>query len=440
MRLHIIASAVLFGIGAATLAVSAEGEDTNSREATFRQLELFGDVLSRIESDYVTEPDKAELIESAIDGMMQALDPHSSYLSPDDFQDMQVTTSGEYGGVGIEVTIRDDLITIISPIAETPGERAGLEPNDQIIAVDGESMIGATMDDAVERMRGPAGEPVILSILREGVEDPFDVTVVRDLIEVRAAYWRMEEGDTPYLRITTFNENTTANAVTGIEDLTEAYGGPLPGLILDLRSNPGGLLDQSVSISSLFLDGGEVVSTRGRDPRDTRRYNAEPGDILNGAPIVVLINSGSASASEIVTGALQDRERATIVGMTSFGKGSMQTVVPLRGGRDGALRLTTARYYTPSGRTIQATGIAPDIAIAPRRVAEEEIESVNTYAEAALRNALENENGAEREELQNELSHTEMPPEDWDASEDYQLHRGIEILNAMMSREQAQLQ
>jgi len=436
MRLHILASAVLFGIGAATLAVSARGDD-NTREATFRQLELFGDVLSRIEADYVTDPDKAELIESAIDGMMSALDPHSSYLSPNDFQNMQVTTSGEYGGVGIEVTIRDEMITIISPIAETPGERAGLEPNDRIIAVDGENMLGATMDDAVDRMRGPAGAPVVLTILRESVEDPFDVTVVRDLIEVRAASWRMEDGDTPYLRINTFTENTTENALTGLNDLTEAYGAPLPGLILDLRSNPGGLLDQSVTVSSLFLDGGEVVSTRGRDPRDTRRYNAEPGDFLNGAPIVVLINSGSASASEIVTGALQDRERATIVGMTSFGKGSMQTIVPLRGGQDGALRLTTARYYTPAGRTIQATGIAPDIAIAPRRI--EDPENLRTYAEATLRNSLENENGVEREELTDELSHTEMPPEDWIEGEDYQLHRAIEILNAMMAQDQARL-
>jgi len=435
MRLHVLASAVLFGIGAATLAVSARGDDP--REATFRQLELFGDVLSRIEADYVTDPDKAELIESAIDGMLEALDPHSSYLSPEDFQDMQVSTSGEYGGIGIEVTIRDDMITIVSPIAETPGERAGLEPNDRIIAVDGENMLGASMDDAIERMRGPAGDPVVLTILRETEDDPFDVTVVRDLIEVRSATWRMEEGDIPYLRINTFNENTTENAITGLNDLTEANGGPLPGLILDLRSNPGGLLDQSVTISGLFLDGGEVVSTRGRDPRDTRRYNAEPGDMLNGAPIVVLINSGSASASEIVTGALQDRERATVIGMTSFGKGSMQTVVPLRGGRDGALRLTTARYYTPAGRTIQATGIAPDLFIAPRRV--EETEDLRVYGESSLRNSLENETGAEREGLQDELSHTEMPPEGWDETEDYQLHRAIEVLTSMMAQQQARL-
>lgn len=432
MRTHILVSAVFFGLGAAAIAVSAEGDD-RAREETFRQLELFGDVLSRIESDYVTEPDKAVLIESAIDGMLRALDPHSAYLSPDDFQDMQVSTRGEYGGVGIEVTIRDELITIISPIAETPGERAGLEPGDRILAVDGESMLGADMNDAVDRMRGPAGEPVTLTIGREGL-DPFDVTIVRDIIEVRAASWRLEEGDTPYLRIATFNEHTTENVMAGLSDLATAYGGPLPGLILDLRSNPGGLLDQSVSVSSLFLDGGEVVSTRGRDPRETQRYNAEPGDVLNGAPIVVLVNQGSASASEIVTGALKDRERATVVGMTSFGKGSMQTVVPLRGGRDGALRLTTARYYTPAGVSIQATGIVPDVAISSRRI---DPDAAGRFTEASLRNALVNETGEQRLELDAES--VEQPPEDWAEDRDYQLHRAIEILNSMMSSDHAAL-
>ncbi|XBQ17416.1 MAG: S41 family peptidase [Oceanicaulis sp.] len=433
MRMHILASAVFFGLGAATIAVSAEGDDRN-RDETFRQLELFGDVLSRIEADYVTEPDKAELIESAIDGMLQALDPHSSYLSPDDFQDMQVSTRGEYGGVGIEVTIRDEMITIVSPIADTPGERAGLESGDRIIAVDGDSMLGADMSEAVDRMRGPEGEPVTLTIAREGV-DPFDVTIVRDIIEVVSARWRLEEGDTPYLRITTFNEHTTENVVTGLRDLTEAYGGPLPGLVLDLRSNPGGLLDQSVTVSSLFLDGGEVVSTRGRDPRDTQRYNADPGDMLNGAPIVVLINQGSASASEIVTGALKDRERATVLGMTSFGKGSMQTVVPLRGGRDGALRLTTARYYTPAGVSIQATGILPDIAVSARRI---DPDAPSRFTEADLRNALTNETGVEREEI--DAQTVEQPPEDWDEERDYQLHRAIEVLQAMMETDQAALE
>lgn len=434
MRLHIIASAIAFGIGAAALTVQAQGDD-GAREETFRQLELFGDVLSRIEADYVTDPDKAELIESAINGMLGSLDPHSAYLNPDDFQDMQVSTSGEYGGIGIEVTIRDDMVTIVSPIADTPGEAAGLESGDRIIAVEGESMIGADISEAVDRMRGPAGEPITITIAREG-SDPFDVTIVRDIIEVRAARWRMEgeSTDIPYLRITTFNEQTTQNALEGLRDLREASGGELPGLILDLRSNPGGLLEQSVTLSSLFLDGGEVVSTRGRDPRDTQRYNAEPGDMLGGAPIVILINQGTASASEIVTGALQDRERATVIGLTSFGKGSMQTVVPLRGGRDGALRLTTARYYTPAGRTIQATGIGPDIAVSPRRI---EPDAPSGFTEADLRNSLQNETGAERADL--EETEVEQPPEDWPEGEDYQLHRAIEVLEGMMGRAEARL-
>ena len=434
MRLHIIASAIAFGIGAAALTVQAQGDD-RAREETFRQLELFGDVLSRIEADYVTEPDKAELIDSAINGMLRSLDPHSAYLNPDDFQDMQVSTSGEYGGIGIEVTIRDEMITIVSPIADTPGERAGLESGDRIIAVEGESMLGADISEAVDRMRGAAGEPITITIARDDA-DPFDVTIVRDIIEVRAARWRMEgeANDIPYLRITTFNEHTTENAVEGLRDLTEAAGGELPGLILDLRSNPGGLLEQSVTVSSLFLDGGEVVSTRGRDPRDTQRYNADPGDMLGGAPIVVLINQGSASAAEIVTGALQDRERATVVGLTSFGKGSMQTVVPLRGGRDGALRLTTARYYTPAGRSIQATGLEPDIAVSPRRINPD---APSGFTEADLRNALDNENGVEREDLDETV--VEQPPEDWPEGEDYQLHRAIEELRAMMGRVEARL-
>jgi len=432
MRLHIIAAAALVGVGAAALAFSNENE-TDSRDETFRQLELFGDVLSRIESDYVTDADKAELIENAIDGMLRSLDPHSSYLSADDFRDMQVATRGEYGGLGIEVSMRDDMITIISPIAETPAERAGLEPNDRIIAVDGESMMGAGLNEAVDRMRGPAGEAITLTIAREDV-DPFDVTIIRDIIEVRSVSYRLEEEDTPYLRISTFNEHSTENVVEGVQALEEEFGAPLPGLVLDLRSNPGGLLEQSVTVADLFLDGGEVVSTRGRDARETQRYNARPGDMLNGAPIVILINSGSASASEIVTGALQDRERALVIGTTSFGKGSMQTVIPLRGGRDGALRLTTARYYTPAGRSIQATGIEPDLLVSSRRI---DPEAVQAFTEANLRNALGNENGSERETIDDAV--VDQPPEDWPEGEDYQLSRAIEELQARMETRQARL-
>ncbi|MCC5997262.1 MAG: S41 family peptidase [Oceanicaulis sp.] len=431
MRLLIIASAVLFGIGAATLGMSAESPD-RERAETFRQLELFGDVLSRVESDYVVETDKAALIEAAINGMLTSLDPHSRYLPPEAFQEMQSTTRGEYHGIGIEVTWRDEMVTIVSPIAGTPGEAAGLEANDVILAVDGENMVGAGMDAVVERIRGPAGEPVTLMIGRDGME-PFEVTVVRAAVEVRSVIYRMDE-DLPYLRITTFNENTTERTVAALRDLANAEGGSLPGLILDLRSNPGGLLEQSVSVASLFLDRGEVVSTRGRDPRDTRRYNAEAGDMLAGAPIVVLVNAGSASASEIVAGALQDRLRATVVGLPSFGKGSMQTVAPLRGGRDGALRLTTARYYTPAGRSIQGWGVIPDVLAAPRQITPE---TRILSGESDLRNALSNENG--EREAPFEFEDIRQPPEDWDSAEDFQLHIAREELRARMARREARL-
>ena len=429
MRMHILALAGLFAIGAAALAVSAEA-DERSREETFRQLELFGDVLSRIEADYVTEADKAELIEAAIDGMLGALDPHSGYLSVEDFQDMQVSTSGEYGGLGMEVTMRDEMVTVVSPMAGTPADRAGIESGDRIIAVDGESILGAALDDATDLMRGPPGEPVTITIVREG-EDPREIDLVREIIEVRSVIAEVKE-DLPYLRIATFNEHTTEHAIEGLADLEASVGGALPGLLLDLRSNPGGLLEQSVSVSDLFLDGGEVVSTRGRDPRDTRRYNAERGDRLNGAPIVILTNPGTASAAEIVTGALQDRGRATVIGAPTFGKGSMQTVIPLRGGRDGALRLTTARSYTPAGQSIQATGLTPDILISARRI---EADAPRRFTESNLRNALENESGDERAALDPELF--EQPPEDWDENEDYVLHRAKEVLREALQPQQA---
>ena len=431
MRLYMIASAIFFGFGAAALAISADTLPGETRDETFRQLELFGDALSIVESNYVTDPSKTDLIEQAMDGMLKSLDPHSAYLSPDEFRDLNQSISGEYGGVGIEVTVRDEFITIISPIADTPGEAAGLESNDRIIGVDGDSMVGQSSDDAVSRIRGPVGEPVTLTISRDGV-DPFDVEIIREIIEVRAARWRLIDDEIPYLRLSTFHNHTTENAVEGLNDMIEALGNDLPGLVLDLRSNPGGALDQSVYVTDLFLDGGEVVSARGRDPRDTQRYNAQPGDMLNGAPIVVLINSGSASASEIVTGALKDRGRATIVGMTSFGKGSVQSVIRLDNG--GGLRLTTARYYTPAGNSIQATGIEPDIAIAPRRL---DPDAPALRNEASLANALVNESGEEREAL--DVTQIEMPPEDWAEGEDYQLHRAVEILRSQMIGEQASL-
>ncbi len=433
MRINILASVSAFALGAFALAVSAEGSQEDRTE-TFRQLELFGDVLSRIESDYVSDTEQAALIEAAIEGMLDSLDPHSGYHNPESYQDLQVTTRGEYGGLGMEVVSRDDYITVVSPISDTPAERAGLRTNDRIVAVDGEDIRGASVTDAVELMRGAVGDPVTITISR-GDDVPFDVTLVRDTIPLRTVVSRIEEG-LPYLRISGFNERTTEMLLEQLVELERENDGPLPGLILDLRFNPGGLLDQAIGVTDAFLDGGEVVSTRTRDPRDTQRYNARPGDRLDGSPIVILINEGSASAAEIVAGALQDRERAQLIGMTSFGKGSVQTIIPLRGGRDGALRLTTGRYYTPAGRSIQATGIIPDLQISSFPI--EDGEDAAMSSEADLDGALDNDTGAER--IEQDLAVIEQPPEDWNENEDYQLHRAREILRASMERQQASLQ
>jgi carboxyl-terminal processing protease len=440
MRINVFASVVAFALGAVALAVSAEGSQENRNE-TFRQLELFGDVLSRIESDYVTDTDQAALIESAIEGMLTSLDPHSAYHNPDSYEDLRVSTRGEYGGLGMEVTRRDDFITIVSPISDTPAERAGLRTNDRIIAVDGDGIIGVTVDEAVELMRGAVGDPVTITISREG-EEAFDVTLVRDTIPLRTVAWRVEEG-LPYMRIAGFNERTTEMVREGLIELEDELGGPLPGLILDVRYNPGGLLDQAIGVTDVFLDGGEVVSTRTRDPRETQRYNARPGDRLNGAPIIVLINEGSASAAEIVAGALQDRERAMLLGMTSFGKGSVQTIIPLRGGRDGALRLTTGRYYTPAGRSIQATGIEPDVRISAFAIDEEADDGsyangARVRTESDLDGALENESGNERADT--DVAAVEQPPADWPEDEDYQLSRARAMLHESLESQQAALQ
>ena len=435
MRINVFVSMVALAVGAVAIAVSAEGAQED-RSASFRQIELFGDVLSRIEADYVSDTDQAELIEAAIEGMLTSLDPHSAYHSPDAYEDLRVTTRGEYGGLGMEVVRRDQYITIVSPIADTPAERAGLRTNDRIIAVDGDGIVGISVDEAVALMRGAVGDPVTITIAREA-DDPFDVTLVRDTIPLRTVATRIENG-VPYMRIAGFNERTTEMVHEGLTDLQDEFGAELPGLILDMRFNPGGLLDQAIGVTDVFLDGGEVVSTRTRDPRDTQRYNARPGDRLDGVPIVILINEGTASAAEIVAGALQDRERAELIGMTSFGKGSIQTIIPLRGGRDGALRLTPGRYYTPAGRSIQATGIIPDQLISAWAL-EEDAESPvpQIGSEADLDGALENENGDERETT--DIASVEQPPADWPEDEDYQLHRAVELLSAAMETQQASL-
>jgi len=427
MNYRYLLSAPIIGamLGAGVLALAAETPEASHAE-TFRQLELFGDVLSRVESDYVTEVDDADLIEAAINGMLQSLDPHSSYMPADAFRDMQVTTRGEYGGLGLEVTEEDGFIKVVSPMDDTPASRAGLMSGDYITAIDSQPIVGLSLDEAVDKMRGAAGESITITIAREG-EEAFDVTLVREVIRVKPVAWRIEGDDVGYIRIATFNEQTTDVLEDAIRDIEEQLGDNLTGVVVDLRDNPGGLLDQAVSVSDAFLDGGSVVSTRGRDAREIDVYNARAGDLLSAKPMVVLINEGSASAAEIVAGALQDRRRAVVVGRTSFGKGSVQTVIPIRGGRDGALRLTTATYYTPSGRSIQSTGITPDVQVAYRRIDENAASSAHRLSESDLPHALENETGATREE--EEEAAVDQPPEDFPEDQDYQLKRAIDVLH-----------
>ena len=378
-----------------SLARSQSASAANSE--IYRQLDLFGEVLERVRSDYVEKPDDPKLIESAINGMLTALDPHSAYLTPKHFRDMQVQTRGEFGGLGIEVTMENGVVKVVAPIEDTPAARAGLMSGDLITHLDKEQILGLTLQEAVEKMRGPVNSPITLTVVRKGTEDPFDVKVTRDVIHINPVKYNAEGDDVGYIRVTTFNEQTTANLQKAVEDLKKQLGPNLKGYIIDLRNNPGGLLDQAISVSDAFLDQGAIVLTRGRNLEETQRSNARQGDITDGQKIVVLINGGSASASEIVAGALQDHHRATILGTRSFGKGSVQTIIPL--GSNGALRLTTARYYTPSGRSIQAKGIEPEV------VVEEELpddlkqkaELQATRGEANLRGHLKGEDAAKPE-------------------------------------------
>jgi carboxyl-terminal processing protease len=355
---------VLAGLAGATTVfnVTRTYSATPNNSEIYRQLDLFGDVLERVRSDYVEKPDDAMLIDSAINGMLSALDPHSAYLNPKSFRDMQVQTKGEFGGLGIEVTMEAGagVVKVVSPIDDTPAAKAGLMANDLITHLDGEQIVGLTLEQAVEKMRGPVNTSITLTILRKGKDDPFDVKIVRDVIRINAVKARLE-GDIVYVKISTFNEQTHSNLVKQVEGLKKQLGRAARGFVIDLRNNPGGLLDQAINVSDAFLDKGAIVLTKGRLLEETQRANARAGDIADGKPVVVLVNGGSASASEIVAGALQDHKRATVIGTRSFGKGSVQTIIPL--GSNGAIRLTTARYYTPSGRSIQAKGIDPDIVV-----------------------------------------------------------------------------
>ncbi|MDT8326454.1 MAG: S41 family peptidase [Roseovarius sp.] len=401
----------------------------------YEQLDLFGDIFERIRAQYVEDVDTKDLVEAAINGMLTSLDPHSSYLSPDASENMQVQTRGEFGGLGIEVTQEDGFVKVVSPMDGTPADQAGIESGDFITHVDGESVLGLTLNEAVELMRGPVGSEIIITVVREGTAEPFDVSIIRDTIKLTAVRARVEQSAV-VLRVTTFNDQTYPNLEAGLAEKIEELGGEenVSGIILDLRNNPGGLLNQAIMVSDAFLDKGEIVSTRGRNPQDGERFNSTPGDLANGKPIVVLINGGSASASEIVAGALQDHHRAIVVGTKSFGKGSVQTVMPLRG--NGAMRLTTARYYTPSGRSIQALGVSPDILVEqPRRnPATEEDEATTTRpnrSEADLRGRLSNDSLTEDEIKQIEEDRARAAEAAKLREEDYQLAYAIDILRGL---------
>ncbi len=388
---------------------------------TYRQLNLFGDVFDRVRADYVEKPDDKKLIESAISGMLTGLDPHSSYMDAKSFKDMQVQTRGEFGGLGIEVTMEDGLIKVVSPIDDTPASRAGVMANDIITTLDDEPVQGLTLSQAVEKMRGPINTKIKLKIVRKGQDKPIEVTLTRDNIRVRAVRARVESGDIAYIRITSFNEHTTEGLKREMANLTQQIGpDKVKGYILDLRNNPGGLLEEAVSVSDAFLDRGEIVSTRGRNAEETQRRTAKSGDLAKGKPVIVLVNGGSASASEIVAGALQDHKRATLIGTRSFGKGSVQTIIPLGSG-NGALRLTTARYFTPSGKSIQAKGITPDIEVL-QDVPEELKSRTDTKGEASLRGHLK----ADGQEETGSQSY--VPP---DAKDDKALKAADDLLHGI---------
>jgi carboxyl-terminal processing protease len=426
----VVAGLVGAGLGVGFSALSAFAVTTTQAEKraeTFRQLDLFAEILAKAQANYVTEFDDGEAIEAAIDGMLASLDPHSSYLDPDDFKDMQAQTSGEYGGLGIEVTAQDGFVKVVSPMDGTPASRAGVKSADFLTAIDGKSIVGLPLNDAVKQMRGAVGTSLTVTVVREGVE-PFDVTMTREVIRPEVVKSKTI-GDVGYVRITTFNEQTTKALDKALEQVRKDAKGGIKGLVLDLRDNPGGLLDASIDVSSRFLNGGEVVSTRGRRESDVERYNARRVNRFPNVPVVVLVNQGSASAAEIVAGALQDRGRAVVLGMTSFGKGSVQTVLPL-GPNKGAMRLTTSRYYTPSGKSIQGAGIEPNIEVAQVRLSDKDIAELKTraarYSEAALPHALQNDQGAERKPPH---VPADMPPAEY-KGDDYQLDKAVELIRA----------
>ncbi len=426
-----------FGMAATLLLPQLANAQSNTSE-TYRLLNLFGEVFERVRADYVEGVEDRKLIEDAINGMLSSLDPHSSYMSAKSFRDMQVQTRGEFGGLGIEVTMENGFVKVVSPIDETPAARAGLKPGDFVTHIDNDAVLGLTLQEAVEKMRGPINSNIKLMI-RRGTQDPFEVTLTRAVIKVQSVRSHVE-GELGYIRITSFTEQTETGLKNAIDRIKQQTNNKLKGLVLDMRNNPGGLLDQAISVSDVFLDKGEIVSTRGRRSEEAQRFHAKPGDLLNGLPIVVLINGGSASASEIVAGALQDHRRAILLGTKSFGKGSVQTIIPM--GNQGAMRLTTARYYTPSGRSIQAQGIEPDIAVEPARI--ERVDQPRARREADLRGALRN-NQAPAQQQQTPQAPQQSPQQPpategdepppaatlGDPANDYQLARAYDLLRGL---------
>jgi carboxyl-terminal processing protease len=415
-------------------------QEADKNASVYQQLDLFGDAFERIRSQYVEPVDTQKLIEAAVNGMLSSLDPHSSYMNAKDYAAMQVQTKGEFGGLGIEVTQKDGYIKVVSPIDGTPADKAGIKTGDLIIKVDGKNVNGLTMDQAVDLMRGPIGSEVVINVVREGVKDPFDVSIIRDTIKVAAVKGRVV-GDTVVLRITSFTDQTESGLEAELKKALDEAGGldKINGVVLDLRNNPGGLLVQAIQVSDAFLNEGEIVSTRGRNPKDNERFNATKGDLINGKPMVVLINGGSASASEIVTGALQDHHRAIVVGTKSFGKGSVQTILPVRG--NGAMRLTTARYYTPSGRSIQALGVMPDIVVNQPPV-DPNAKPVDAAAdpnkmtsEADLNGILSNDSMSDDEKKQLEIDRARTEEASKLRGDDFQLAYAIDILRGLQAVE-----
>ncbi len=431
MKRLMIAAAIgaATGFGAAAYFGPSPSALAQDGGGAYQNLELFGDIFERVRASYVEEVEEEKLVENAINGMLASLDPHSSYLPPKGYEDMRAQTEGEFGGLGIEVTLENGVVKVVAPIDETPAARAGIEANDFITHLDGEAVMGLTLSEAVDRMRGKVGTSITLTIAREGRDEPFDVVITRDKITINPVRGRAED-DVAYLRVTTFNQQTTDNLTKTLAEIRNEIGDErLQGYILDLRNNPGGMLTQAISVTDAFLDQGEIVSTRGRNPRDAERYNAETGDVTDGKPVVVLVNGGSASASEIVAGALQDHRRAIVVGTKTFGKGTVQTIMPLS--NRGAIRLTTSRYYTPSGRSIQALGIDPDIVVEQLKVEQDEARAEGRN-EASLRNRLENtDDPAASEEAARAEDAAKLRETDYQLAYALDLLRGVSRLEAL---------